>query len=337
MGLRARVLGIAALAGLLCVPGWGDVSQAQPGALNYIEGQASLGSQPLNMKSVGSTQLQAGQSLTTQDGKAEILLTPGVFLRTGPNSSVRMDSPGLADTALTLLHGRAMVEVANIYRENNITVRLGAASVRLTGRGLFDFDADHNQVRVFDGVLEVAVDGKTMHVHGGHQLDLNATKLKARGFDKKAFEDDFYRWSSLRSSYLAEANVDAARTYYAGGPGGFATSGFASGGFAPGWYGTGWYWDPWFSAYTWIPGDGFFYSPFGWGFYSPFTVMYAPLYFGNGHFGHAFGPGYRPPLAAVRSPGFSGGFRTAPSAVGGFRGGFHGGGGGGGFHGGGRR
>ena len=39
--------------------------------------------------------------------------------------------------------------------------------------------------------------------------------------------------------YLAEANVDAARVYYAGGPG---------------WYGPGWYWDPFFTAYTWIPG-----------------------------------------------------------------------------------
>ena len=27
--------------------------------------------------------------------------------------------------------------------------------------------------------------------------------------------DDFYRWASLRSSYLAEANVDQARRYAA--------------------------------------------------------------------------------------------------------------------------
>ena len=39
-----------------------------------------------------------------------------------------------------------------------------------------------------------------------------------------------------------------------------------------GWYGAGWYWDPCFGAYTFIPGDGIFYSPFGWGFYPPFAV-----------------------------------------------------------------
>ena len=52
----------------------------------------------------------------------------------------------------------------------------------------------------------------------------------------------------------AEADADTARLYVNGGPG---------------WYGAGWYWDPWFSAYTFIPGAGIFYSPFGWGFYSP--------------------------------------------------------------------
>ncbi len=151
------------LAGLLSVPAWGDVKQPQPGSLNYMEGKASLGSQPLSTSSVGSAQLQAGQSLSTQDGKTEILLTPGVFLRTGPNSSVQMDTAGLADTSLTLARGRAMVEVAEIHPENNITIRSGA-DVRLTKRGLYDFDADHNQIRVFDGIAEATV-GRQDHAH----------------------------------------------------------------------------------------------------------------------------------------------------------------------------
>jgi len=73
-------------------------------------------------------------------------------------------------------------------------------------------------------------------------------------FDRKSYEeDDLYRWSSLRSAYLAEANVDAAGIY--------ATNGW--GPWGPGWWGADWYWDPWFNAFTFIPGDGIFYSPFG--------------------------------------------------------------------------
>jgi hypothetical protein len=157
-----------------------------------------------------------------------------------------------------------------------------------------------------------------------------AAEPKSHGFDKKADEGDLYNWSSLRSSYLAEANITAARTYVSG----------------PGFWGDGWYWNPWYSAYTFIPGDGFFYDPFGWGFYSPWFVYRAPFfgfYGGYRSFVH-----YAPPRAFVgafhggvanrgavgfRAGAPAGGFRSAPAPA------FHGGGfsAGGGFHGGGRR
>ena len=75
---------------------WGSVPNSKaalPGTLNYVEGQASIGSESLDSKSVGSAELKPGELLTTEQGKAEVLLTPGVFLRVGSNSSVRMISP----------------------------------------------------------------------------------------------------------------------------------------------------------------------------------------------------------------------------------------------------
>ena len=313
------------LAGILAVPAFsapraGSVGPAQPGTLNYIEGQASIDSQPLNQNSVGAVGLQAGQTLATQNGRAEILLTPGVFLRVDGNSAVRMDSPGLANTAVTLQSGRANVEVAQILPANDIVVAVNGASVRLEKKGVYDFDASRGVIRVFDGEAVVNANNQSVKIKSEHQLALNAVgKLKTQGFDKKASEDDFYRWASLRSSYLAEANVDAARVYSSNGTG---------------WYGQGWYWDPYFSAYTWIPGDWMFWSPFGWGYYSPWLVGFAPYYgfgYGRGPYFHQFGAGYRPPVAAVRgftgprvTPGFRGGFSGAAVRAGG---GFHGGGG----------
>ena len=64
--------------------------------------------------------------------------------------------------------------------------------------------------------------------------------------------------------------VDEARVYIGPGPGWYG----------PGWYGAGWYWDPWFGVWTFLPADGIFYSPFGWGFYSPIFVYRSPFYFG---------------------------------------------------------
>jgi hypothetical protein len=307
------------LAGILSVPAFsapraGSIGPAQPGTLNYIEGQVSIDSQPLNQNSVGAVDLQAGQTLATQNGRAEVLLTPGVFLRVDGNSAVRMDSPGLANMAVTLQSGRAMVEVAQILPANNIVVTTQTGTrARLEKRGVYDFDANRGLIRVFDGEATVSVNNQSIKVKGGHELAFNAAgKLKTQGFDRTFSQDDFYRWSSLRASYLAEANVDAARMYVNG----------------SGWYGPGWYWDPYFTAYTWIPGEGIFWSPFGWGFYSPWLVGYAPLYgfgYGGAYF-HSFGPGYHPPVAAVR--GFTGP-RVSPAFRGGFSGAMRSGGGGG--------
>jgi hypothetical protein len=328
-------IGGVALAAMLAIPVWADTNPAQPGALNYVEGQVAIGSQPVTTRAIGSADLNAGQVLDTQNGKAEILLTPGVFLRLDNNSAVRMDSPGLANTELTLLKGRALIEVNDIRKENDIVIHENGIATRLMKKGLYEFDANTGQVRVFDGKAEVMAPQKDIGVGGGHLLALNDPKLKTHGFSKNAAEkDEFYRWAKLRSSYLAEANVDAARQYYAGGPG---------------WYGPGWYWDPGFASYTWIPGDGMFWSPFGWGFYSPWDVYSAPLFIGGGFGGyHRFGPGYHPPVTAgggfnrgfAGGRGFAGrGFAGRGGFAGGMRGGsmggFHGGFGGGGFHGGG--
>ena len=332
------------LAVVLSAPAWADARSANsalPGTLNYVEGQVSMGTETLNSKSIGSAELQPGQALTTDNGKAEILLTPGVFLRLDDHSSATMVSPNLTDTQVEITKGRAMVEVADLYKENDIRVLQNGSITQLLKPGLYDFDAGQDQVRVFDGEALVRDGDHQMKLKKGREISLDSgAPFKAQKFDKKAFEaSDLYRFSSLRSSYLAQANVDAARLY---------ANGY---GYGPGWYGNGWYWDPWFSAYTFIPGDGMFYSPFGWGFYSPLWAFNAP-YWGGGYWGgyaRPFGPGYRPPFAhpgPVGHAGFAGsGAVMRGGSFGGVRGGsmggFHGGsmggfhGGGGGFHGGG--
>src|SRR5579871_6160694 len=109
---------------------------AVPGTLNYVEGQVYLGGQPLSAKSVGSTQVGQDQTLETDQGKAEILLTPGVFLRLGDNSEIRMVTPNLTNTQVELVKGEAMVEVADLFKDNNIQVLDSGSSVKLEKHGL---------------------------------------------------------------------------------------------------------------------------------------------------------------------------------------------------------
>ena len=351
--LNSNLIGGLLLAVVLAMPARGDTQpqgSAVPGTLNYVEGQVSVGSQALNSKSVGSETLEAGQSITTGNGKAEVLLTPGVFLRVGSNSSVKMISPNLTDTEVGVEQGEASIEVTEIHKQNDIRIDMDGATTQLVKNGFYDFDAAHNLLMVLDGEAIVDENGRQVKVKGGHDLTLNQDSAKTQSFDKKAYESgDLYRWSSLRSAYLAEANVDAAPGYIAGV------------GYGPGWIGAGWYWDPWFSCYTFIPGEGIFYSPFGWGFYSPFFAFDAPFFFDGGHFHHHFDPdrrggghdghydpgvrgggyqaghGYSGPHAGSNGGRVAGGgYHGGNGFRGGEGGGFHGGGmSGGGFHGGG--
>ncbi len=60
---RMKLLAVSFLTAILSAPLWG-ATPALPGTLNYVEGQASIGAQTLNAKSVGSINLEAGQTLS---------------------------------------------------------------------------------------------------------------------------------------------------------------------------------------------------------------------------------------------------------------------------------
>jgi FecR protein len=279
---------------------------AVPGTVNYVEGSASIEGRMLNQRSVGSAQLEPGQVLETANGRAEVLLTPGVFLRVGENSAVRMVSPDLLNTRVEVDRGRADIEVDEIHPRNNIEVTEAGANTRLLKNGFYAFDADKHTVRVFKGEAELIETGdvqKQLKLKGDRQVALAGSEaVKSVSFDRDQAEDSLYSWSSLRSQYLAEANINLASQY----------AGY--GGWAPGWY-----WDAGFWGYTWLPGDGLLWSPFGWGFYSPRYIYYGgPIFYG----GRGFGRGY------VQSRGYAGSFHGEGFSGGGVHSmgrGFHGG------------
>ena len=296
---------IIAMAGLgaLGMPAYGadlpnpasPVNPARPGTVNYIEGAAYINGRPLNNRNVGNAELDAGQVLTTGHGKAEILLTPGIFLRMDSNSAVKMISPDLANTQVDLERGLASVEVDQIFPQNMVQIVDNGVTTQLMKTGYYEFDANQPEASVFDGRAEVETgDGKWEAVKSHHEMALVAdgAREKTVSFDSHPTNDELYNWSSLRSHYLAEANNQIAGEYA----------------YAPGFY-PGWYWDPYMWDYTFLGWDPFF-SPFGWGFY-PWGGFYGVGFYGGGFYGgHGFYGGR----------GFAGG-------------GFHGGGGG--FHGGG--
>jgi hypothetical protein len=233
----------------------------------------------------------------------------------------------LADTRVEVLRGQAIVEVAELFKDNNLSVMMNGASTRLDKEGLYAFNAGTQMVQVFDGEATVQQGGRTKNLKKEHELALNGA-WNSEHFDPKAqaTQDPLYAWSNLRSEYVAEASMQSAQNIFVGG-GAY-------------WDGPGWYWNPYWAMYGFIPGDGIWYSPFGWPFYSPWVAFYARGWYGYGFRGN--GHGFVGNFAALQGHGhvsgsavasgghFGGSARIGGGFGGGFAGGMHGGFGGGG-------
>ncbi len=311
--------------GVLCASAFGAVP-ARPGTVNYIEGAASIDGAPLHTSDIGSAALNTGQVLKTTEGRAEILLTPGVFLRLDDHSAVKMITPNLTLTQVELEQGRVGVEVDEIYPHNNIRVIVGGVPTQLLKPGYYEFIAGDAMARVFKGEASVELSsGKYTVVKGHHEFALpGGAQAKPVKFDAKAAMDDFYHWGELRSQYLLEANNQMSG-YYAN-----------SASFYPGWY-----WDPYMWDYAYIGWDPYWSPYFDFGFFPWWGGgggYYGGGHYGHGHYGHGHygnGGGYAAHGYGVGSGGHAeGGFS---GGNGGGSGGGHGGsfgGGGGGGHGG---
>ncbi len=264
----ARVAGALFAAALFASA---QAAVARPGMVNYTEGQVTLDGRTLGSKAIGKTEVAPDHVLETTNGKAEMLLIPGAFLRLGQNSAVKMISPSITDTRVELLRGEALVEVDQLQKENHLDVIDHGADTQIEKKGVYRFNGDQPLLAVYDGKAKVQMDDQSVDVGKGKELPLQPeAKLKPQKFDKHQ-TDALYDWSKLRSSYLAEANMSSAQMVVVND--------------YPGWWaGTGWYWNPWFDTWSFVPGGGFLYSPFGYGFYSPAYWYYnAPAYY--------YGPG----------------------------------------------
>jgi len=199
--------------------------------------------------------------LRTEDGRAEVLLTPGVFLRAGENSAFRMVSNQLTDTRVEVLNGSLMLECAELLKDNAITLLYKDASISLRKDGVYRLDTEPPQLRVYDGEALVEQGGQTLALKKGKLLAFNGLFVAER-FDPRV-GDTLFRWAKRRAEYVAMANVSAAKSLRDSGSV-LRTS--------------AWRWNPYFGMFTYIPWRGTYNSFWGYRFWSPREVyaVYAP-------------------------------------------------------------
>lgn len=307
---------------------------AKSGVINWVEGAAFLNDQPYSMQPSQFGEVKEKMVLRTESGRAEVLLPPGVFFRMGENSSFRMISNRLIDTRLDLLTGSGVVEIDDLAKEAAVTVVVKDATVTLNKAGVYRFDAEPAQVKVFKGAADVALKGDNVSVSQGKMMMLAGAVASVEKFNTED-TDSLDHWSRRRGQVLADANISAAKQ--AGGHSGAILygginpcygSGAGYGGYGPyaqPW-GT-WGYNPYYGMGTYIPCQGSAMSPYGYYFWSPRAVYGAffsptPLYtFNNGGGGNRRGPTGGGGVAGYTAPvrrGFAG---SAPAGSGGFGGG----------------
>ncbi len=242
-----------------------SVISAHSGVLHYYEGDTTIDGQTPHQKVGTFAEVKEKQELQTQVGRAEVLLTPGVFLRVGENSGIRMLSNKLTDTQVEFLKGSAIVDFVEVAKDNSVTLSYQDYKISFVKKGIYRFDSEPAEFKVYTGEAVVRHGTSSVNLKDGRAVPFTPA-LVSEKFDNRT-GDSLYRWAKRRSEYIAVANLSAARQ---------AGSSFNSGGTS----GTGgWYYNPYYSMFTFIPGRGYMCDPFAT-FMSPMSPFSSPSLFG---------------------------------------------------------
>jgi hypothetical protein len=313
-GFLAAVLALSAIPALAQ-----PVISAKSGLISYVEGKVYLGDQIVEPSPTHFPDVKENALVRTAEGRAEVLLTPGVVLRLGENSSFKMLTNRLIDTRLELLTGSAVVEADEIAKDTSVTLVCKDGTVSLGKKGLYRLDTAPARLKVFEGLASVQVAGQNVEVASGKMLSLGGTIASVEKFNKED-TDSLDNWSKRRGELVAMANVSSAKQVHDSGCAGFSfvtpvsTSQpcLSSDLCAPSWR-----YNPWYGMITYIP-CGSAWSPYGYRYWSPQNVTRAyyvppPSFIGNRGMGGGGGPSYQ--TMAPTSGGYSGVAAAAPATT----------------------
>jgi hypothetical protein len=274
-----------------------NVTSAHSGTLHYFEGDVSVDNTPIQSKAGRFPEIKEQSVLRTAQGRAEVLLTPGVFLRVGESSALKMLDNRLVSTRVEIISGTVIVESDDpqmSIKDSPVTLIYGNYAIHLVKHGLVEISSAPTQMKVYKG--EAVVEGTSAGaanehaiVGEGRLLAFSAALRTDRFNDTERFNDkigdDLYLWARDRSQSLSAANMSSALSLKSNGSG--YGNGYGSGsGFGLGNWTGGWYFNPYFNAYTFVPAGGMLWNAWGYGFFSPATISsyYTPsnYWYGGG-------------------------------------------------------
>lgn len=270
---RLRLLLFGLAASLTAAPVYGQMAiSTKAGLVNVFDGDVFLDGKLVEVKSTEFVTVPKDGVLRTAEGRVEVLLSPGAFLRMAESSSFRLVENDLGNVVVDLLEGSALIDVAELPEEISISIRAPGQLARIRKNGLYLIDATPEaRVRVYEGEAVVAAGDSEYTLKGSRELVATAGGFAVSKFDGKE-TDALYRWAKRRSEYIAMANLSAARSAVGSARG---TSRDMMG---------RWLFNPWFGTMTYVPWGNNVFSPFGFAYFSPYTVNRVynpPVYYGS--------------------------------------------------------
>jgi hypothetical protein len=183
-----------------------SVRSTHSGLIYFFEGKVFLGDEQLQQRFGRFPEIPDGLVLRTDLGRAEVLLTPGVFLRLDENSAVRMVSASLSDTRIELLRGSAILEGSHEAANPPDTIIYKNWQVQVQQDSVARIDSEPPQVRVYSGTATASAGGESplAPVRRGEVLPF-ASVLVAEPAPNPA-TDAFNLWAMNRSSIVSEDN-----------------------------------------------------------------------------------------------------------------------------------
>jgi FecR protein len=143
---------------------------------------------------------------TGPNGFVELLLTPGAYLRLGPNSEAVLDSVALTNVAVRVTTGEAVIEVVEIDNEYPLRVTTGETSVELSNPGIFAFK--DGTATVLEGRLSTVGDEPVVYKKGwAVAYNVNYRARKVSDAQQVSLVAGLDQYSLDRSSLMARANV----------------------------------------------------------------------------------------------------------------------------------
>jgi hypothetical protein len=191
------------------------VTSVRSGVVHFSEGSVFIDDHALDQKFGTFPSIKEGSTLRTEEGRAEVLLTPGVLLRIDENSSIRMISSAIKDTRVDFVGGSIILDSVDASGDGAVVITYKDSQVRFPKRGVYRMDSEPPVLQAYQGEAEVSRDGKPSSVDPAH-LFFFSLGLQTQKFGDGA-DDDFYQWSKDRSEFISADNRSAAQS--AGDPG----------------------------------------------------------------------------------------------------------------------